>query len=352
MGSNLLFLKLITFSLGFWGLFGMHASIVGAPVAKANPFSFIAVGDTPYGETEKQWFRTVLPQAIAAAQVPFVVHYGDLKGGGEACTDALIQQTRDDIYALHDSVFYTPGDNEWTDCDRPALPEPKSELERLAFLRQQFYGQAFLPKGLYHRQANYPENVRWWYSDVLFTTLHVVGTNNGRDEILRDEIKTALAAVEDRDRANHHWLEQIFQEAQIYHAKAIVIVFQADISIRNGQGACTPENPSHCDGFESYRQKLTQLSAQFKEPDQAPNQTQEVAPQPVLLIYGDTPAFCMRKADFSGEDSPNLWLLNAWGDFLQPSDVTEITVQLDHPNQPFVAQTLLNKIEPKPECGS
>ena len=313
-------------------------AVIDIDAITATTFSFIAVGDMPYGNEERTWFETKLPEAIAAEDVPFVVHYGDIKSGGDACSDELIRQSRDAIYALHSQVFFTPGDNEWTDCDRT---EQTSELERLSFLRQEFFNPKVLPQGLYHRQHGYPENVRWWSSGVLFATLHVVGTNNGRSQVLQDEIETALARVEARDQANLDWLNQVFQEAEIYNAQAIVLTMQADITARQNKAACTVQNPSDCNGFAPYQTQLTQAAAEFRRADQSL--------KPVLVIHGDTDPFCLDNT-MGGETAPNLWRLNAWGDFLRPMDVTEVTVQLDQAERPFRVQTLMHQVSPETSC--
>ncbi|MCI5143791.1 MAG: hypothetical protein D3909_19115, partial [Candidatus Electrothrix sp. ATG1] len=70
------------------------------------------------------------------------------------------------------------------------------------------------------------------------------------------------------------------------------------------------------------------------------------ARRPVLLLHGDTYPFCMDK-DFGGPQAPNLWRLNAWGDFKTPADATVVTVQAESPQQPFAAETLLGHEKPK-----
>ena len=48
------------------------------------------------------------------------------------------------------------------------------------------------------RQDGYPENARWVDDGVTYVTLHVVGTNNGRAQILLDDVDFALAQVSAR----------------------------------------------------------------------------------------------------------------------------------------------------------
>jgi len=135
-------------------------------MTESNDLRFVVLGDMPYSDRETQALRTNLTAAIAQAKVPFVIHYGDFKAGNDSCTDDRFQQAYVEMEQLHPQVFYTPGDNDWTDCDRPGLLEPKSELERLNRLRTLFFSKtADEPVA---RQDSYPENARWWQDNVVF----------------------------------------------------------------------------------------------------------------------------------------------------------------------------------------
>ncbi|NEO86266.1 MAG: hypothetical protein F6J87_18715 [Spirulina sp. SIO3F2] len=335
----------IQFSQRFTRLFSASLPLAiatlctAAPLAIAQtPFRFVAIGDMPYSEAEQDAFNTDIRRAISAADVPFVVHYGDLKGGGESCTDALLTARRNDIESLHpDRVFYTPGDNEWTDCDRDFLDVQFSELDRLAKLRDLFFREPMaVPADWdYARQPNFSENARWQQENVIFLTLHVVGTNNGRQEILLDDPAAAIALVNARDEANRVWVEQAFEIAQQESAKAVVIVTQADVSDPDGTAPCTPTNPSDCDGYLTVREQIIAAAAAWG--------------QPVLFVHGDTNPYCLDQ-EFGGEQAPKLWRLNAWGDFQSPPDATEITIQSGNAAEPFVIQTLMGQQAPTVGC--
>ncbi len=85
-------------------------------------------GDLPYSDLQ----ATVgVPNLIAdmnAHDLRFTVHDGDLKAGnGSAssvtpttCSDALYAQAVQFFDALRAPAILTPGDNDWTDCDRPS----------------------------------------------------------------------------------------------------------------------------------------------------------------------------------------------------------------------------------------
>ena len=313
--------------------------------ACAAPLHFIAIGDTPYSEAEAEHLRHVVAPAIQQAKPIFVTHYGDFKSGGEACSEALAIERRRAIYdLLPGRVFYTPGDNEWTDCDRAYLKPPASELEQLDLVRRLFFSESpELPDDwAYVRQPNFPENARWIQQGVLFATVHLVSTNNGRREILLDDIEMALALVEARDQANRAWLEAAFAKAQTAKAKAVVIVTQADVTSPDGSGACTAFNRINCDAFAGFRGHLIRLAGGFRDRGEPR--------RPVLLVHGDTNPYCLDNT-LGGEQAPNLWRLNAWGDFQSPADATAITVQPDNSETPFAARTLLGHRAPVRGCG-
>lgn len=333
----------------FWNLmsltFVLIFLVMPANAESESDFSFIAIGDTPYSNAENEQIKSTITPAIQQANPPFLVHYGDLKSSKETCSEALLRERRADIYNLLPSgpIFYTPGDNEWVDCDRAKLNPPVSELSMLDLVRQVFFSEPIdLPASWnYARQPNFPENARWIYNDVLFTTVHLTSTNNGRQEIFLDDIEAALSLVEARDQADRVWLSEAFDEALDKKARAVVIITQADVTDARAGGACTAFNRINCDAFASFRENLILDARRFVDL----NQTRK----PVLLVHGDTYPYCWDK-DFGGKLAPNLWRLNAWGDNRSPADATEITVQLDNPKQPFKARSLINNVKPAKSC--
>ena len=79
-------------------------------------------GDLPYNAEQS---AVGVPNLIAdmnAARLKFTAHDGDLKAGGGpvTCSDALYAQALGFFSALRAPAVFTPGDNDWTDCDRPA----------------------------------------------------------------------------------------------------------------------------------------------------------------------------------------------------------------------------------------
>lgn len=193
----------------------------------------------PPARREKE-FANVLRQ-VNAAELAFVVHDGDFQwdgvawtsqdGGLPPCSDETFQDRLSLAQSSRHAFIFVPGDNDWTDCHR-AKPRTYDPLERLTKLRQMFFqgdqslGQRTIRLTRQSEEvqyANYRENVRWTHGEVLFVTLHVVGSNNnlGRTPDMDAEYVT-------RNAANLAWLRQAFELAKRSGSKAIMLVAQAD----------------------------------------------------------------------------------------------------------------------------
>ncbi|MEC9267959.1 MAG: hypothetical protein VX464_18035 [Pseudomonadota bacterium] len=315
---------------------GLFLTAMLFAAAPATAGEFIVVGDLPYNSAQEVTFREAIAPAIVAADVPFVIHAGDIKGSKEVCSDALLIKRRDAIYALKPGrVFYTPGDNEWTDCDRDSSGLAMREYDRLDRLRVLFFDPAPEPPEALPvvRQEGYPENARWWDGESLFLTLHIVGTNNGRRQILLDDVDDALARVDARDAANAQWLDAAVAEAMARNAQAMIVAAQADLTEPWGSGPCTASKRQECDAFADIRDRLVQAATTFGKP--------------VLYIHGDTDPYCLDRT-FGGEAAPNLWRLNGAGDYAV-IDAVRVTVSPGE-ETPFKAATLLDGVAPTDGC--
>ena len=242
--------------------------------------------------------------------------------------NALIQERYDQLMALQPEwVFYTPGDNEWTDCDRPKMKRRFCELERLDFLRNLILSKPMKLPASWHyaTQPKFPENARWTQGKAMFATIHIVGTNDGREEIFLGDIETTLDLVDARAQANRVWLKAAFDAARISNSGAVVIATHADVTEPSGSAPCSDSVRIKCDAFAAFRDELLRLAAGFKKP--------------VLLVHGDTTPFCLDEK-FGGDTAPSLWRLNALGDSSEV-DATAISVHLDDQKQPFVIKSLM-----------
>ncbi|WP_462157523.1 hypothetical protein [Pseudoalteromonas sp. GB56] len=300
--------------------------------ASAAPQQFLVFGDMPYTPVDEALLSAPdgqLYQAVQQTPHLFIAHVGDMKSGATPCTDELLQRSFTMINALTEQPFvYTPGDNDWTDCDRQTLTPTFDELERLAFVRSQF-ATSQLPLTNFSRQSEQPENQAWRIGDVQYVTLHVVGTNNGRAQVFSSDTQVALASTQQRDALNKLWLAKHTTPAVTQAgsatsaAKAVVVFIQADIYQHNDYGpACSEQQQTHCDGLNQYQVLFDDLAKSSNAP--------------VLLVHGDTAEFC-----FSQRES-GLWHLNAPGDF-RILDIAQVTVDTQS-DDVFALTTLLSSV--------
>lgn len=327
--------------------------------SSSEPLRFVALGDMPYGDWEEDILKRI-GGAIREARYPFVVHYGDVLLGKGPCPRKLLEERKELIYGLHPSaVFYTPGDNEWADCefvkDKHGNRIPnneKSEVQRLEDIREIFFSPADLPmsdKWEIARQApDFPENAHWSVDGVVFVTLHVIGTRNGRDHIVssldgstpsKGNLKQeALKAVDDRDKANTDWLVHAFARAHQQNAVAIVVFMQANPHHPNdqewqGKPPCDEKRQEDCDPFAKLVGALVGATKAFN--------------RPVLLVHGDTDEFCLDRK-YGGQAAPTLWRLDGPGDD-GPKDAAVVTVDTNA-HKPFDVQLLLSGRPPDGNC--
>ncbi|SFE51939.1 metallophosphoesterase [Nitrosomonas sp. Nm166] len=300
---------------------------------------FVVMGDMPYTDTEYALLEPdgAIAAAIKALNPPVLIHLGDFKKARLSCGDELYKDHyRQIAYLNPHKTVYTPGDNEWTDCDRFNTSVRHNELERLDYLRQLFFHQDEhqLSKDIpgLVRQENFIENARWQINQVVFATLHIVGTNNGRKEILRSDIRHALDAADNRDQFNKKWLQQLFEAAE--YAQAVVIALHADIfDFDYSKPACSADNRTDCDGYRIIRDLIKNKAAQFKKP--------------VLVIHGDSPAYCLHQPS---PIIPNLWRLNAPGDY-KYIDASQVLFDPQNKDTPFTITSLLDQTPAPTVCN-
>ena len=102
---------------------------------------FVVISDMPYTNTEYALLEHpdgAIAKAIKALNPPLMIHLGDFKKGWLSCSDELFKDHyRQIAYLNPHKTVYTPGDNDWTDCDRFTLSARHDELERLKYLQSQ-----------------------------------------------------------------------------------------------------------------------------------------------------------------------------------------------------------------------
>jgi hypothetical protein len=251
-----------------------------ASSARADTFSFVALGDLPYGtdETAGVKYRQLITQ-INALNPEFSIHVGDFKAGSAVCSDEEFERQRKHLDLFKGALIYTPGDNDWTDCGRKNNGS-YDPLERLAKLRVQFFkpdtslGQKPLPvvtqAKVMPEYSTYIENQRWQFAKTLFTTLHIVGSDNRFAPNNVDAEKEFRA----RDQANVAWIKETFRIATSQNLQTLVFAFQADV-IRemSGTGALPDKTGYHA----SIERTLLPLAKEFKGS--------------VLIVHGDSHKF-------------------------------------------------------------
>ena len=100
-------------------------------------------GDLPYSDVQAPVGVPNLIADMNSQDLAFTAHDGDLKAGNgtpgsttpTTCADALYTQALGYFNSLKAPAVFTPGDNDWTDCDRPSNGGFNS-LERLDHERQ------------------------------------------------------------------------------------------------------------------------------------------------------------------------------------------------------------------------
>ncbi len=304
---------------------------------KAEGFTFSAISDIPYGHEQNDLLESTIIPALLKSESPFLIHMGDIKGGGVACSDELMKARYEQIMRMHPKyVFFTPGDNDWTDCDREQTDGPVSELMSLDKLRRLFYSKtpSYPNTWQVKQQALYPENKHWIYKNVSFATIHLVGTNNGRAQIDKDNEEFALSQVKARDEANEIWIKSLFEQAEDQKTEAIVIATQADVSRFKYSEKCNSKTPVKCDGFAHFKKHLRNAASNYQKP--------------VLLLHGDTSPYCMDK-QFGGENATNLWRFNSAGDY-KVLDAVKITVHPKNNEMPFKMESLREGQLPEEHC--
>ena len=279
--------RLVMALVGVW----FAVSTTTATAAAAADFTFVALGDMPYGPPEKESYGTfkALIAEINRRFPVFTIHVGDTKSGWTPCSDQRLLDQRDFMNGFASAVIYTPGDNEWTDCHRPQAGgfDP---LDRLQFIRAHYF-QAAESLGRrpirLERQADvmrgfepFVENGRFSRGNVWFVTAHVVGPNNNfKDNPDVPDLKVRGRNADQeffaRDRANRAWLADSFDKAAAANAGAVVVAIHADMFKKRFDPEQETFAPSS--GFKGFGETLIMRAGFFRKP--------------VLLLFGDSHEF-------------------------------------------------------------
>jgi hypothetical protein len=284
-----------------------------APTAAAAPdecpAGSVYAPDSPNGPVPGDTRQIEATPAFIAAvnrdrKVDIVLHTGDIHSGSTYCTLAYNQTILDLWSQFKAPLVYTPGDNEWSDCQKSkegggvknaagdyvdyAAGHP---VANLALVRSMFFPEAGETLGGRRKHvssqaqaydpghpsdAEYVENVIWEQSQVLFVTVNIPGGSNNDDDQWNagafGAVKSGpqIQEVAQRTAADLRWLDAAFVLAKAHGAKAVVITEQADMWDLDGTGPSL----SHIAKYEPFVARIAQLTRDFGKP--------------VLLINGDS----------------------------------------------------------------
>ena len=237
-------------------------------------------GDLPYSTLQ----ATVgVPNLIAdmnSQNLAFTAHDGDLKAGSSECTDAVYTQALGYFAALRAPAAFTPGDNDWVDCDRTAGYNSLAQLdkERKLFFSTPFtLGQHRLRQEVQQTPLclgfNGPtpcvENRRWQVGGVTFASLNIQGSCNNLCDTAPDPAEFAA-----RNAADIQWLHDTFAEARQRGSVAIMLISQADPGFDQSTGEGAPlrdpktlaETDGLPDGFQAFLLALRDEVTAFQKP--------------------------------------------------------------------------------------
>jgi hypothetical protein len=283
-------------------------------------------GDLPYSDQQAQ---TGVPNLIAdmnAQDIEFSVHDGDLKAGNgtpgsvtpTTCTDALYQQALGFFNSFDKPAFFTPGDNDWTDCDRPSNGGFNS-LERLDHERQVLFST---PNSFGRHPMNVEvqtsplcpgftgptqcsENRRWAYKGVTYATFDVQGSCNNLCDTNPNPAEEA-----GRTAADIAWLHDTFAEAKADGSAAVMLISQADpgFDTTGDQGGpkrdpqTLVETDANPDGFHDWLVAVRNDTLAWGKP--------------VAYVHGDSHYFKIDKplVDAGGRRIENFTRVETFGD--------------------------------------
>ena len=287
-----------------------------------------------------------MPNLIAdmnKQDLAFTVHDGDLKAGNGTpgsvtptiCSDALYQQGLNFFNSLRAPAILTPGDNDWTDCDRPSNGGFNS-LERLDHERQVFFSTPFsmgqhrilmevqstpLCAG-FHGPTPCVENRRWNRGGVTFATINIQGSCNNLCDTNPDPAEFAA-----RNAADIQWLHDTFAEAKARGSAAVMFITQADPGWDKSDGTRAPlrdpqtlaETDGLPDGFQTFLLALRDETVAFQKP--------------VAYVHGDSHYFRIDKPflNAKGQRLENFTRVETFGDNQQngTNDVNWLKVTID-----------------------
>ena len=170
-----------------------HAGRTGA-----HPYAIGLWGDLPYYDEQKTVGVPNLVADMNNQKLAFTAHDGDLKSGCGPCTDDGLPRAKATLNSLEAPAAFTPGDNDWTDCDRDGGSTRSSDWTSSARSSSPRRSRS-ASIGCARVQAKpYVENRRWTFGRVTYATLNVQGSCNNLCDVAPDPAEYAA-----RNQAEH-----------------------------------------------------------------------------------------------------------------------------------------------------
>ena len=233
-------------------------AIAGKPGTNDRKFDYAIGlwGDLPYSAVQA---NPGIPDLIAdmnAQDLEFTIHDGDLKAGNGPTANPPSVTCSDDLYttalgwfnSLDRPAIFTPGDNDWTDCDRPSNGG-FSSLGRLDLERHVLFSTSYsLGRDPMKVEVQSTpdclgvagptpcvENRRWSVKGVKYATVNIQGSCNNLCDTAPDPAEYAA-----RNAADIAWLQQTFDEATHDGSAAVMIIGQADPGFDSSDATRSP----------------------------------------------------------------------------------------------------------------
>ena len=261
-----------------------------ASIAKAAPgvFSIALIGDMPYDALGVQQVPNVI-NSINGSNVAFTLFDGDtMSGKGDKCLDEAYPALKTNFFdKFKNQIFYSVGDNEWVDCDRPVKGayDPNS---RLALVRQNFFGNAanYIKLGqkpltnagtttpvTVDHDPNYPEMQMFTYNGVTVIIPNIPGSANNMptdgvkckayNDLTKDGDAVEYAA---RDAANVAWINKGFEKAKTDKANGVIVVVQANMDWEGYLSGLAMPDKECTSAYDADKQALLTNAVSFVKP--------------------------------------------------------------------------------------
>jgi hypothetical protein len=262
-------------------------------------------GDAPYGTSPADTAQFQATPAFIDSinkdpQVSLVAHVGDIHSGKQYCTQAYDQSVYKLWTRYQKPVVYTPGDNEWTDCHKPAEgggtynsatqqidyvldpvthqpvdyargnPAANLDLVRSIFFskpgstlgngKKHVLSQAQVYDRAHPTDSEYVENVMWQQKGIQFVTLNMPGGSNNDNDVWYGAPSQSAAQKKDvaeRTAADLRWLDRALSQAKEDNAKGVVIFQQADMWDLDSN------TPAHLTQYEPFVSSIASHTRQF-----------------------------------------------------------------------------------------